>query len=284
MTERDGVALESPFTLQGKTAIVTGGGRGIGKAIVQRLVSAGANALACDLDEPALQQTKASVRDPERVTILRGDLMDAAFPQQVVDAALKAFHSIDIIVNCAGFSWDNVIQKTTDDQFLAMLNIHVMAPFRLLRAASGYLRETAKREIAGGQRVMRKVVNITSISGTDGNPGQAGYAAGKAGVIGLTKTLAKEWGRYNINVNAVGFGLIQTRMTQSLKEGENIHVAGKEVPIGVQPTVLDSIASICPLGRMGTPEEAAGAVLFFCSPLSDYVTGEVLICSGGFHF
>ncbi len=165
-----------------------------------------------------------------------------------------------------------------------MLNIHLVAPFRLLRAASDYLRQTAKREISGGQRVMRKVVNITSVSGTDGNPGQVSYSAGKAGIIGLTKTLAKEWGRYNINVNAVGFGLIQTRMTQPLKPGGTINVKGKEIPIGVQPAMLDSVAAACPLGRMGTPEEAAGAVLFFCSPLSDYVTGEVLICGGGFHF
>jgi 3-oxoacyl-[acyl-carrier protein] reductase len=200
-----------------------------------------------------------------------------------VNAALEAFHSIDIIVNCAGFSWDSVIQKTSDEQFLAMLNIHLVAPFRLLRAASDYLRETAKQEKASGQRVMRKVVNITSVSGTDGNPGQVGYSAGKAGIIGLTRTLAKEWGRYNINVNAVGFGLIQTRMMQPLKPGGTINVQGREIPIGVQPAMLDSVAAACPLGRMGTPEEAAGAVLFFCSPLSDYVTGEVLICSGGFH-
>ena len=280
----DAVSQESPFTLTGKTAIVTGGGRGIGRAIVHRLVSAGANVLACDLDQQALQETQASARNPERVALLCGDLMEPALPQQIVNAALQAFGSIDIIVNCAGFSWDSVIQKTSDEQFLAMLNIHVVAPFRLLRAASGYLRETAKREIASGQRVMRKVVNITSISGTEGNPGQAGYSAGKSGVIGLTKTLAKEWGRYNINVNAVGFGLIQTRMTQPLKPEAKIEMAGKEIPIGVQPAMLDSIAAACPLGRIGTPEEAAGAVLFFCSPLSDYVTGEVLICSGGYHF
>jgi 3-oxoacyl-[acyl-carrier protein] reductase len=201
-----------------------------------------------------------------------------------VSAALENFHSIDILVNCAGFTWDSVIQKTSDEQFLAMLDIHVVAPFRLLRAASDYLRETAKREIAAGQRVMRKVVNITSISGTDGNAGQAGYGAGKAGVIGLTKTLAKEWGRYNINVNAVGFGLIQTRMTQPLKPEGKINIGGKDIPVGVPPAMLESIAAACPLGRIGTAEEAAGAVLFFCSPLSDYVTGEVLICSGGFHF
>ena len=284
MTERETASPESPFTLSGKTAIVTGGGRGIGRAIVQRLVSAGANVLAADLDREALQETQSSVHNPERVALVCGDLMQPALPQEIVNAALEAFDAIDIIVNCAGFCWDSVIQKTSDEQFLAMLNIHVVAPFRLLRAASDYLRATAKREIAAGQRVMRKVVNITSISGTEGNPGQAGYSAGKSGVIGLTKTLAKEWGRYNINVNAVGFGLIQTRMTQPLTPEAKIEMVGKEIPIGVQPAMLDSIAAACPLGRIGTPEEAAGAVLFFCSPLSDYVTGEVLICSGGYHF
>ena len=284
MTGKNAASPEAPFTLDGKTAIVTGGARGIGRAVVERLVSAGARGLACDLDREALQEMQASVGNPESVATIHGDLMEASFPQHIVDAALKAFHSIDIVVNCAGFSWDSVIQKTSDEQFLAMLNIHVVAPFRLLRAASGYLRETAKREIAGGQRVMRKVVNITSISGTDGNAGQAGYSAGKAGVIGLTKTLAREWGRYNINVNAVGFGLIQTRMTQPLKPDGKINMGGKEIPIGVQPAMLDSIAAACPLGRIGSPEEAAGAVLFLCSPLSDYVTGEVLFCSGGYHF
>jgi 3-oxoacyl-[acyl-carrier protein] reductase len=284
MAEKDIASPESPFTLNGKTAIVTGGGRGIGKAIVERLISAGASALVCDVDQDALQDMKAAVRKSESVAIIRGDLMEPDVPQQIVNAALQAFGSIDIIVNCAGFSWDSVIQKTSDEQFLAMLNIHIMAPFRLLRAASEYLRETAKQEIASGHRVMRKVVNITSISGTDGNAGQAGYSAGKAGVIGLTKTLAKEWGRYNINVNAVGFGLIQTRMTQPLKSAGELSVRGKDIPMGVQPAALDSMVAACPLGRLGTPEEAAGAVLFFCSPLSDYVTGEVLICGGGYHF
>ncbi len=284
MTEGNAAPPQAPFTLVGKTAIVTGGARGIGRAVVERLAAAGASVLACDLDREALQEMRAALGNPDSIAVIHGDLMDASFPQQVVDAALEAFHSIDIVVNCAGFSWDGVIQKTSDEQFLAMLNIHIVAPFRLLRAASGYLRETAKREIAAGQRVMRKVVNITSISGTDGNPGQAGYAAGKAGVIGLTKTLAREWGRYNINVNAVGFGLIQTRMTQPLKPDGKINMGGKDIPIGVQPAMLDSIAAACPLGRIGSPEEAAGAVLFFCSPLSDYVTGEVLICSGGYHF
>ena len=278
-------SIEMPFTLEGKIAIVTGSGRGIGRAIARRLVSAGASVMLNDLDEKMLLESKASLPDPDRVRHIQGDLTDPHVPGQVVEATLHEFGSIDIIVNNAGYSWDNVIQKTTDEQFQAMLEIHLVTPFRLLRAASSYIRDTAKREIAGGQRVMRKVVNITSISGTDGNPGQIGYSSGKAGVIGLTKTLAKEWGRFNVNVNAVGFGLIETRLVQPLNaEGASMEMHGHQIRLGVQPGLLDSVKSACPLGRLGTPEEAAGAVLFFCSPLSDYVTGEVLICGGGLHF
>jgi 3-oxoacyl-[acyl-carrier protein] reductase len=274
-----------PFTLEGKTAIVTGSGRGIGRAIAKRLVSAGACVMLNDLDERMLHESKESLPDPERVDVIAGDLTDPEVPAKVVDATLSSFNALDIIVNNAGYSWDNVIQKTTDEQFQAMLDIHLVTPFRLLRAASSHIREAAKREMAGGRRIMRKVVNITSISGTDGNPGQAGYSSGKAGVIGLTKTLAKEWGRYNVNVNAVGFGLIETRLVQPLDgEGASIEMHGHNIRLGVQPTLLESVKSACPLGRLGTPDEAAGAVLFFCSPLSDYVTGEVLICGGGLHF
>jgi 3-oxoacyl-[acyl-carrier protein] reductase len=278
-------SIESPFSLEGKTALVTGSGRGIGRAIARRLASAGACVMLNDLDESMLMESKASLGDTKRVGYITGDLTDPLVPAKVVDATLKAFNSIDIIVNNAGYSWDNVIQKTTDEQFQAMLEIHLVTPFRILRAASNYIRDTAKRELAAGKSVMRKVVNITSISGTDGNPGQVGYSSGKAGVIGLTKTLAKEWGRYNVNVNAVGFGLIETRLVQPLDaEGASMEMHGHHIRLGVQPGMLDSVKSACPLGRLGTPDEAAGAVLFFCSPLSDYVTGEVLICGGGLHF
>lgn len=278
-------AIEMPFSLEGKTAIVTGSGRGIGRAIARRLISAGACVMLNDLDEKMLQESKDSLPDPERVDVIAGDLTDPQVPARVVDATLSTFKAIDIIVNNAGYSWDNVIQKTSDEQFQAMLDIHLVTPFRLLRAASAHIKEAAKHEMAGGQRIMRKVVNITSISGTDGNPGQIGYSSGKAGVIGLTKTLAKEWGRYNVNVNAVGFGLIETRLVQPLTaEGASMEMHGHHIRLGVQPTLLESVKSACPLGRLGTPEEAAGAVLFFCSPLSDYVTGEVLICGGGLHF
>ena len=274
-----------PFTLEGKTALVTGAGRGIGRAIAKRLADAGARVMINDLDEKMLLESEAELAHPGRISHVTGDLTDPEIPELVVHATLAEFDSIDIIVNNAGYSWDNVIQKTTDEQFQAMLDIHLVIPFRILRAASPFIRESAKREIAASQRVMRKVVNITSIAGTDGNPGQSGYSAGKAGIIGLTKTLAKEWGRYNVNVNAVGFGLIGTRLVQPLNgAAANMEMHGHQIRLGVQPSLLDSVKSACPLGRLGTPEEAAGAVLFFCSPLSDYVTGEVLICGGGLHF
>jgi len=278
-------APPSPFTLQGRTALVTGSCRGIGRAIAKRLAAAGSNVMLNDMNEDLLLEAQADLGHAERVRHVTGDLTDPSTPAAIVEAVLGAFGSIDIIVNNAGYSWDSVIQKTTDEQFQAMLEIHLVTPFRILRAASGYIREAAKSEAANNQRVMRKVVNITSIAATDGNPGQAGYSSGKAGVIGLTRTLAKEWGRYNVNVNAVGFGLIETRLVQPLNgHNANLQMHGHEIRLGVQPALLESMKNSCPLGRLGTPEEAAGTVLFFCSPLSDYVTGEVLICGGGMHF
>ncbi len=279
------MAGEPVVTLANRAALVTGSGRGIGRAIALRLADAGAAVLVNDLEESAAAETVALIREAGgRAQPLAGDVTRPDFPALLTDAMLRHFGAIDIVVNNAGYTWDSVIQKTTDEQFQAMLDIHVVAPFRILRAASGWLRETAKREIAEGRRVMRKVVNITSISGTDGNAGQAAYSSGKSAILGLTRTLAKEWGRYNVNVNAVGFGLIETRLVQPLEGAAPVEIQGHRITFGVQPQALDAAKAACPLGRLGTPEEAAGAVLFFCSPLSDYVTGEVLICGGGLHF
>jgi 3-oxoacyl-[acyl-carrier protein] reductase len=263
------------FSLESKVALVTGGGRGIGRAIAQQLTAAGARVMVNDLDADLLKDAAHA---------MAGDITDPAFPQQLVDRTVAELGGLDIIVNNAGYTWDGVIQKTTDEQFQAMLDIHIVAPFRILRAAAGFIRETAKREAAEGRRRHRKVVNITSIAATDGGAGQAGYSSGKAAVIGLTRTMAKEWGRYNVNVNAVGFGLIGTRLIQPLTPESKIEVKGREIRVGVQQGVLDQVIAASPLGRAGTVEEAAGAVMFFCSPLSDFVTGEVLMCAGGMRF
>jgi 3-oxoacyl-[acyl-carrier protein] reductase len=275
-----------PIALEGKTALVTGAGRGIGRAVAEMFAQAGARVVVNDLDEGLTAEAVEAIRTKGgQAAGAGGDVTASAFPQSMVDTALREFGSVDIIINNAGYTWDNVIQKMTDEQFQAMLDVHLLTPFRMLRAASGFIRETAKKEIAEGRRLMRKVVNITSIAGTDGNAGQAAYSSAKAGVIGFTKTMAKEWGRYNVNVNALGFGLIETRLTQALTgNAAHIDIKGRQIPVGVQPQVLEGIRAACPLGRLGTVEEAAGAVLFFASPLSDYVTGEVLICGGGLHF
>jgi len=269
------------FSLTGKVALVTGAGRGIGRAIAQQLGAAGASVMLNDLDARPLDEAHGTVAGSR---MLAGDLTAPGFPQQLVDRTIEELGGLDIIVNNAGYTWDNIIQKTTDEQFQAMLDIHIVAPFRVLRAAAPYIRETAKREASEGRRVTRKVVNITSISATDGGAGQAGYSSGKAAVIGLTRTMAKEWGRYCVNVNAVGFGLIETRLIQPLTAESKIEVKGREIRVGVQPAMLDKVVAGSALGRAGTAEEAAGAVLFFCSPLSDFVTGELLMCTGGMRF
>jgi 3-oxoacyl-[acyl-carrier protein] reductase len=269
------------FSLKSRVALVTGSGRGIGLAVARQLTEAGARVMLNDLDPAPLE---AAARSLPGSAHLAGDLTDPAFPQRLVEATIAQLGGLDIIVNNAGYTWDNVIQKTTDEQFQAMLDIHVTAPFRILRAAAPFIRDTAKKEAVEGRRVSRKVVNITSIAATDGGVGQAGYSSGKAAVIGLTRTMAKEWSRYNVNVNAVGFGLIETRLIQPLTPESKIEVKGQEIRVGVQPAVIEKVVSASPLGRAGTVEEAAGTVLFFCSPMSDFVTGEVLMCSGGMHF
>jgi 3-oxoacyl-[acyl-carrier protein] reductase len=276
------------ISLANKSAIVTGAGRGIGRAIAETLAKAGASVLLTDIDESALQEAKIALEvsaPGAKLSTIAGDLTAPNFPESIIAKAIKDFGSLDIIVNNAGYTWDSVIQKTTDEQFQAMLDIHVVAPFRVLRAAAPWLRETAKKEAEAGKAVMRKVVNITSISGLGGNAGQSGYSSGKAAIVGLTKTIAKEWGRYNVTVNAVAFGIIDTRLTRPMENAEtNIAIGERQVRVGMQSQVREQVERSIPLGRMGTPEDAANTVLFFCSPLSDYVTGEVLICGGGMHF
>lgn len=269
--------------LQGKTAIITGSGRGIGRATAELFAQHGASVVVSDIDpEPAEQAVGAILKAGGKALSVPGDVTDRAFPDKIVNATIEKFGGLDIIVNNAGYTWDAVIHKMTDDQWDAVLAVHLTAPFRIIRAASTYLRETAKREKAEhGDARARKIVNISSTSGTRGNPGQSNYASGKAGVIGLTKTLAREWGQFNIQVNAVAFGRIETRLTQAKEKGETIRRGDAQITIGIPADRLDLTGRLIPMGRGGTPEEAAGAVLFFASPLSDYVSGQVLEIAGG---
>jgi 3-oxoacyl-[acyl-carrier protein] reductase len=268
--------------LAGKVALVTGSGRGIGRAIALKLASEGAKVVVNDLDaEPASEAVEAIKSAGGEAVACVGSVTAADFPQRFVDTATGTYGGLDILVNNAGYTWDSVIQKMSDEQWYAILDCHLTAPFRILRAAQPVLRELSKKETGEGKRVVRKVVNISSVAGLFGNAGQANYSAAKAGIIGLTETLAKEWGRMNVTVNCVAYGLIKTRLTGNAAEGGTANIDGREIKVGVNPELLATMERTIPLGRGGTPEEAAGAVYLFCIPESDYVSGQTLMCTGG---
>ncbi len=269
--------------LHDKVALISGSGRGIGRAIALKLAEAGANVLINDLDEDFAQKTAQEIEAlGARAALYVGDVTAPDFGEKFVAAAIDAFGTIDIIVNNAGYAWDSVIQKMGDEQWMAMLDVHLTAPFRILRAAQPVLAALAKGEMAeGGRAVRRTVINISSVAGLGGNAGQAGYAAGKAGIVGLTKTLMKEWGRYNITVNAVAFGAIATRMTTGEPGRGTISMKGREIRAGVSLEIMEAMENGIPLGRAGTPEEAAGAVYLLCLPEADYISGQVIVAGGG---
>lgn len=271
--------------LQGKTALVTGAGRGIGQAIALKLASEGANVVLNDLDSAPAKDTINQIESAGgRAVACVGDVNDEGFPENFVSTAVDTFGGIDIIVNNAGYTWDNVIQKMTDEQWRAILGVHLDAPFRVLRAAQPVISRAVKAARNAGEPVpCRKVVNVSSIAGVGGNAGQSNYSAAKAGVEGLSRTLAKEWGRYNVTVNSVAFGMINTRLTAASADGgSTINVQGKDIAVGMNTQLLEQMEAMIPLGRGGTPEEAAGAVYLLCCPESDYISGQTVVCGGGF--
>ncbi len=265
--------------LDGKSAIVTGSARGIGRATAELLAAQGAQVLINDLDGDVAEQAAGEIAG--ETAVFAGDLTKSDAPEALVKAAVDAFGKIDILVNNAGYTIDAPVHKMSDEQFQAMLDIHTVVPFRVLRAAAPYLRDPAKNEREEGVEVFRKVVNVSSTSGTFGNPGQANYSSGKAGVVGLTKTLAKEWGQFKINVNAVAFGFIDTRLTQAKDDENSMEIGGEKVQLGIPEQLRQMASMLIPLGRPATPEEAAGGVFFLCSPWSNYVQGQTLHITGG---
>jgi 3-oxoacyl-[acyl-carrier protein] reductase len=265
--------------LDDKVAIVTGSARGIGRATAELLSEQGARVVINDLDVDLAEQAASEIAG--ETAVHGGDLTRPGAPEALVQTAIDAWGKIDIIVNNAGYTIDAPVHKLSDDAFQRMLDIHTIVPFRVIRAAAPHLREPAKVEREEGREVFRKIVNVSSISGTMGNAGQANYASAKAGVVGLTKTLAKEWGQFKINVNAVAFGWIETRLTAS-KDAENtMEIDGRQVQLGIPDQMRAMAAMVIPIGRPGTPEEAAGGVFFLCSPWSNFVHGQVLNVTGG---
>lgn len=268
--------------LAGKVALVSGSGRGIGRAIALKLAADGARVVVNDLDAGPADETVAEIRAAggEAVACV-GSVTDADFAERFVAAGVETFGGLDILVNNAGYTWDNVVQKMSDEQWYAMIDCHLTAPFRILRAAQPVFRAQAKADADAGRRIVRKVVNISSVAGLFGNAGQINYSAAKAGITGVTMTLAKEWGRLNVTVNCVAYGLIRTRLTGNAADQGTERIDGRDIKVGVNPDLLASMERTIPLGRGGTPEEAAGAVYLLCIPESDYVSGQTLMCSGG---
>ncbi len=265
--------------LDGKAAIITGSARGIGRATAELFISEGAKVLINDIDGDVAEQAAGEIEG--ETAVFAGDLTKPGVPDDLVAKANEAFGQVDIVVNNAGYTWDGVIHKMTDEQFQAMLDIHTVVPFRVMRALAPHWREAAKAERGEGKEVFRKVVNITSISGTMGNAGQVNYSAAKAGVTGLTKTLAKEWGQFKINVNAVAFGFVETRLTAAKEEAGSIEREGEKIELGIPEQQRAMASMIIPLGRAAQPGEAAGPVLFLASDLANYVHGQILNVTGG---
>ncbi|HZL05288.1 MAG TPA: SDR family NAD(P)-dependent oxidoreductase [Coriobacteriia bacterium] len=265
--------------LDGKVAIVTGSARGIGRATAELLSQQGAKVLINDLDGDVAEQTAGEIAGD--TLVFAGDLTQEGVCDQLVQKVIDEWGQVDILVNNAGYTLDAPIHKMSDEWFQRMLDIHAIVPFRMCRAVAPHMREPAKQEREAGREVFRKIVNVSSISGTMGNAGQANYSSGKSAVVGLTKSLAKEWGQFKINVNAVAFGYIETRLTASKEETNTMEIGGEKVQLGIPDQLRGMAAMLIPLGRPGTPEEAAGGVFFLCSPWSNYVHGQVLNVTGG---
>lgn len=265
--------------LDGKVAVITGAGRGIGRAAALMMAREGAQVVVNDLEgEMAQALAEEVISMGGQALPWPGSVTDPVFPAQLIEKAVETFGGLHILVNNAGYTWDGMLHKMTDEQWQAMLDVHATATFRMIRAAAPYMREAAKEELSQGKVVVRKIINVMSLAGTHGNVGQINYAAAKAAIGGITKTVAKEWGRFNINCNAVAFGAIATRLTDAKEKGESFD--GK-IPLGIPEDQRQAMLFFIPMGRLGTPEEAAGAILFLASPLSNYVNGHILAVDGG---
>lgn len=269
--------------LDGQVAIITGSGRGIGAAAAKLFAKEGAKVMVSDRDAAPAEEVVAAINGAGGTAAsCCGDITDPAFPEALIAKTIETWGKLNILVNNAGYTWDGMSHKMPDDQFQAMLTIHNVAPFRMIRAAAPYMREASKQEQAErGVPEPRCVINVSSVAGLHGNAGQINYSAAKAAIVGMTKTLAKEWGPFGIRCNTVAFGFIDTRLTQPKESGEVLHDAGRDIPLGVPGHMRDMALMVIPMARIGTPEEAAGGMVLLASPYAGYVTGHVLEVTGG---
>jgi 3-oxoacyl-[acyl-carrier protein] reductase len=263
--------------LDGQVALVTGGGRGIGASAVRQLAAEGARVVVNDLDDAPARASADAIRaaggDARAVP---GDVAAEGFAERMLEAALDAYGRVDLLVCNAGYIWNSRLDRMTDAQWDAMHDVHLKAPFRLARAFARHLLAHPEPEPP-----RRAIVLVSSVSGTHGAAGQVAYASAKAGLIGLTKSLARELGPSNVNVNGVAFGFVETRLTQEIRGETAIDVAGRRHRVGLLSEYREDARARVPLRRLGTPDEAAGAIVMLCLPLASYVTGQVIDVDGG---
>ncbi len=262
--------------LEGRVAVITGAGRGIGRAIALTFVREGARVVINDLEEDcakeALEACESLAKGSARTSI--GSVTDPAYTDRLMADAVEAFGQLDILINNAGVTRDRIAHRMSDEDWRLVLDVNLGGTFHCVRSAAPYMRDVAKQELETDGEVarIRKVVNFFSTAAIRGNPGQLNYTAAKMGNVGITRTLAQEWGRFKICVNAVAPGFVETRLTAP---------KGKDDVLGVPDAQREAIQESIPFGRFGRPEDIANVVLFLSSPLSDYVTGQEINVSGG---
>jgi len=266
--------------LAGQVAIITGSGQGIGAETARLFANEGAKVIVSDIDGAKAQSVADGItKDGGSAIAVAGDMLDAEYLKILVKKAAEFGNGkIHIIVNNAGYTWDGVIHKMTDKQWDNIIALHNTAPFKLVREAAPYFR------VKDGEP--RCIINISSTSGVHGNAGQANYGLAKSGINGLTKVIAKEWGpQFGVRANSIAFGHILTRLTAAKEDGAFVTTPdGQKVALGI-PGGKGSLSADAhndiPLRRPGTATEAAKSILAVASPLFSYITGQVLMVTGG---
>lgn len=243
------------INLQDKTAIVTGSARGIGAEIALTLAKAGCNVVISDIDEQGSQEIAEKIKTLGRDSIaIKANVAAMADAEELIKQTKEKFGSVDILVNNAGITRDNLLMRMSEAEWDSVISVNLKGTFNCIKAAT----RTMMKQRSG------KIINLSSVVGVMGNAGQTNYSASKAGVIGLTKSVAKEFGSRNIQVNAIAPGYIQTDMTKDLSD-----------------SAKDQFMTLIPLQAAGTPQDVANATLFLASDLSNYITGQVLHVDGG---